>query len=58
MMPVPFLNTHPTIALDPIICPLVENPMPTQEYMFGAESRKFHKSGPATAYCKGVSSER
>ena len=35
-------DTHPTIALDPTICPLLENPIAMNEFTAGVERTKGH----------------
>ena len=38
----PFDEIHPTIALEPTIPPLGENPIAIYEFWFGAERMKLH----------------
>ena len=41
-VPFPSAEIQPTIALDPTIIPLLENPIATKEFVSGAERTKLH----------------
>ncbi|GER54591.1 2-C-methyl-D-erythritol 4-phosphatecytidylyltransferase [Striga asiatica] len=50
MVETPSDPTHPTMALDPIILPLDENPMATYAFWLGADSKKFHTERERESY--------